>query len=115
MLDINVYTPGINAETAQGNGEVDITKHPYVVSIRKDGHHVCTGVIINRFHIVTSDRCVPPFEHSWNVMNGITIVTGTNSLNVINHHFISKEMFSQNHYINPTKNPVTSGLGVIKV
>lgn len=97
------------------DGDVDITRHPYVVSIRKNGKHVCSGAILDEYHIITSDRCVPPFKHVWNTMNNVVIVCGTSSLKPGGVRIFVKEMFSQNHHVNPLENNVTSGFGVLKV
>lgn len=110
----NISISGINAEIPQ-NDCVDITKHPHVVSILKNGKHVCSGIILNELYILTSDRCVPPFKHVWNVMNDIVVVSGTNTLKPSGQRIISKEMFSQNQHVNPSENPKASGLGIIKV
>ncbi|XP_071561889.1 chymotrypsin-2-like [Temnothorax nylanderi] len=113
---IVVAVSGANAEITQNDdGDVDITQHPYVVSIRRNGRHACSGAILDEYHVVTSDRCVPPFEHVWNVMNNIIIVSGTSSLKPGGVHIFVKEMFSQNHHVNPIENNVTSGLGVLKL
>jgi len=110
-----VAISGANAAT-QNDGDVDITQHPYVVSIKKNGKHVCSGAIIDEYHIVTSDRCVPSFKHIWNTgMNNIFVVSGTSSLKPGGVETFVKEMFSQNHHVNPLENKVTSGLGVIKL
>ncbi|EZA58114.1 hypothetical protein DMN91_007257 [Ooceraea biroi] len=114
-LLIIVAVSGINAEVPQNDCDVDITKHPYVVSVRRHGKHICSGVILDEYHIVTSDRCVPPFKHVWNIMNTMFVVTATNTLKPGGQQISTKEMFSQNHYLNPSNNPVISGLGVIKV
>lgn len=97
------------------DGDVDITQHPYVVSIRKNGRHVCSGAILDKYHIITSDRCVPSFKHVWNIMNTVEIVCGTSSLKSSGVRIFVKEMFSQNHHINPLENNVISGFGVLKV
>ncbi|KAM0732885.1 Chymotrypsin-2 [Formica fusca] len=113
---IFVAASGINAEEAQENdGDVDISKYPYLALIKRDGRPVCSGVILDKHHILTSDRCVPPFEHVWNVMNSIYVTCGTSSLKPSGKSIFVKEMFSQNHFINPVENPVTSGLGVLKL
>lgn len=83
--------------------------------INKNGRPVCTGVIINEYTILTSDRCVPPIKHAWNIMNDMTVVTGTNTLKPDSYRSHVKETFSQNNYFDPTMNPVISGLGVITV
>ncbi|XP_025264870.1 chymotrypsin-2 [Camponotus floridanus] len=108
---------GINAEEVEiSDGDVDISKYPYVVLIKRNGKPICSGAILDELHVVTSDRCVPPFEHIWNVMNNIVVVCGTSSLKPSGKSIFVKEMFSQNHYVNnPLDNPVTSGLGVIKL
>ncbi|KAL0102763.1 hypothetical protein PUN28_018216 [Cardiocondyla obscurior] len=106
---------GANTETTEDDGDVDITQHPYVVSIRRNGRHMCSGAIIDESHIVTSDRCVPPFKHIWNVMNDIVVVSGTNTLKPGGVRTFVKELFSQNHHANPLENNVTSGLGVLKL
>lgn len=80
-----------------------------------NGRHVCSGVIFNKYCIVTSDRCVPSFKHVWNIMNDMAVVTGTSTLKLSGHRTFVKETFSQNHNIDPTKSSVTSGLGMIKV
>lgn len=48
-------------------------------------------------------------------MHNIVIVSGTNSLKPGGIRIFTKEMFSQNHHVNPLENNVTSGLGVFKV
>jgi len=73
----------------QNEDDVNIIKYPYVVSIKNNRRHVCSGIIINRnhikshiqnqikYHIITSDRCVPPFKHVWNVINSVIIASGS--------------------------------------
>ncbi|CAL1687666.1 unnamed protein product [Lasius platythorax] len=113
---IFVAASGINAEEARNNdGDVDISKHPYLALIKRNGRPVCSGAIIDKYHVVTSDRCVPPFEHIWNIMNDIVVVSGTSSLKPSGRSIFVKEMFSQNHHANPLENSVTSGLGVLKL
>lgn len=111
-----MFISGANTEITQNDGDVDITKYPSVVSIRRNGKHICSGAILDEYHIVTSDRCVPPFKHVWNTgINNIVVVSGTNSLKPGGVRILTKEMFSQNHHVNPAENNVTSGLGVLKV
>ncbi|XP_011704619.1 PREDICTED: complement factor D-like [Wasmannia auropunctata] len=112
---IFVAVSGANAEITQNDVNVDITKYPSVVSIRRNGKHVCSGAILDEYHVITSDRCVPPFKHVWNVMNNIVVVSGTSSLKPGGIRTFVKEMFSQNHHVNPLENNVTSGLGVLKL
>ncbi|XP_072752290.1 chymotrypsin-2-like [Anoplolepis gracilipes] len=113
---IFIAASGINAEEADNNdGDVDINQYPYLVLIKKNGIPVCSGAILDKHHVITSDRCVPPFEHIWNIMNNIVVVCGTSSLKPSGKSIFVKEMFSQNHYANPLNNPVTSGLGVLKL
>jgi len=102
-------------EIMQNDGDVDIINYPYVVSIKKNGRHICSGAILDKYHIVTSDRCVPSFKHVWNTLNNIIVVSGTSSLKPGGVRIFTKEMFSQNHHVNPLENNVTSGLGVFKV
>lgn len=64
-----------------GGREVDILKHPYLVSIRyrseKDGPyiHKCAGVIYNERVVVTAAQCVVDIKHDEKVM----VVAGANS------------------------------------
>ncbi|XP_014476472.1 PREDICTED: trypsin-like [Dinoponera quadriceps] len=104
---------GINSEVPQNDENVN--NYPWMASITTHGKHVCSGVIIDEYHIITSDRCVPSMKHTWNIMNNIGAVVGRNSLKVDGFHIFVRETFSQNHYINPTKNPTTTGLGILKV
>lgn len=48
-------------------------------------------------------------------MNNVVIVSGTSSLKSSGVRIFVKEMFSQNHHVNPLENNVTSGFGVLKV
>lgn len=48
-------------------------------------------------------------------MNDVVIVSGTSSIKPGGTQVFVKEMFSQNHHLNPHDNNVTSGLGVLKV
>ncbi|KAL6266477.1 hypothetical protein P5V15_003326 [Pogonomyrmex californicus] len=112
---IFVAINGVNCEITQSNGDADITKYPCVVSIRNNGKHICSGAILDEYHIITSDRCVPPFKHTWNVMNNIIIVSGTSSLKLGGIRRFVKETFSQNHHINPLDNDVISSFGVLKL
>lgn len=110
--------PVVSAQTTLNDADVDISDHPYVVSITRRGKHVCSGAIIDAYNIVTSDRCVPPFKHVWNIMNDIVVVSGTSSIKPGGGvRIFAKEMFSQNHqnHENPNENHVSSGLGLIKV
>jgi len=104
-----------NIEIMQNDGDVDIINYPYVVSIKKNGRHICSGAILDKYHIITSDRCVPSSKHVWNTLNNIVVVSGTSSLKPGGVRIFTKEMFSQNHHVNPLENNVTSGLGVLKV
>ncbi|XP_020288289.1 chymotrypsin-2-like [Pseudomyrmex gracilis] len=108
----------VSAQTTLNDADVDISDHPYVVSITRRGKHVCSGAIIDAYNIVTSDRCVPPFKHVWNIMNDIVVVSGTSSIKPGGGvRIFAKEMFSQNHqnHENPNENHVSSGLGLIKL
>ncbi|XP_012220528.1 chymotrypsin-2 [Linepithema humile] len=111
-ISIFIAISGINAKIAQNDCDVEQLS---IVSIRKNGRHVCSGAIIDEYHVVTSDRCVPSFPHVWNVMNDIAVVSGTCTLKPSGIRILTKEMFSQNHYLNPTENPFVSGLGVLRL
>lgn len=110
-----MFIPGVRAETTQNDGDVDITQYPYVVSIWRNGRYVCNGAILDEYHIGTSDRCVPPSRHAWNIMNDVFVSSGTSSLKTGGRRIYSKETFSQNEHFNPVENSVSSGLGVIRV
>lgn len=86
-----------------------------MVSIEMKNEHICSGVIYNTTCVITSDRCVPSFKRAWNVMNNMAIVAGTSTIKSGGQHIYIKETYSQNHYLDPTKNPVTSGIGIINV
>ncbi|XP_011143095.1 chymotrypsin-2-like [Harpegnathos saltator] len=88
---------GVISETPQDNRDVDIVEHPYIVSIQYSNKHKCGGVILDEYNIITSAQCVPRYEHAWNVMNIIAIVTGTHTLKSSGHRFHVKETFSQNY------------------
>lgn len=107
-----MYQLGTNADVEQNDCDVE---QPSIVSIRKNGRHICSGAIVDKYHVVTSDRCVPSFPHVWNIMNNVAVVSATCSLKPSGIYTMTKEMFSQNHYLNPTENPIVSGLGVIRV
>ncbi|XP_025075777.1 chymotrypsin-2-like [Pogonomyrmex barbatus] len=79
------------------------------------GKHICSGAILDEHHIITSDRCVPPLKHAWNVMNNFIIVSGTSSLKPGGIRRFVKETFSQNHHVNPIDNDVISSFGVLKL
>lgn len=86
-----------------------------MVSIKKNNKHICSGALISQDYIITSDRCVPPFEHSWNIMNTITVVTGKSTIKPENKNTNIKEIFSQNRYMNSKDRLITSGIGILKV
>lgn len=58
-----------DGERILGGTKAQEGEFPFIVSITKNGEHICGGFIYNQRFIVTTASCVLKYEHV-NVING---------------------------------------------
>ncbi|KAF7992246.1 hypothetical protein HCN44_001571 [Aphidius gifuensis] len=73
-----VGVTGNLAKKVYGGYDVEIDKHPQIVSIQFRNQHICGGAIISNRHVLTSASCVLADLHV--VYGNIKILSGTNDL-----------------------------------
>ena len=60
-----------------GGYHVSLGERPFIVSIRKDNEHICTGSLISNEHVLTTASCVVLYRNDGPFYEGYTVVAGT--------------------------------------
>ncbi|XP_014475657.1 PREDICTED: chymotrypsin-2-like [Dinoponera quadriceps] len=79
----------------------DTEKYPFMVSIKSEGTHICSGAMLTQVYVITNARCLEMWQESSSAKN-LTVVTGSSILQCGGKAYNVDKIFFHDEYAKNT-------------